>query len=67
MTNWNEYRLLVMASLEELDGRVKKLEEGFVAIKLDMVKMVVKSSFWGSLSGVLVAAVPAIVYWYFHK
>lgn len=61
---WEEYQKLVMANLEDHEERIKVLEKAFTEMRLDMVKLMMRYSFLGSLSATLVVAIPALITWW---
>lgn len=63
--DWKEYSKLVMANLEDHEERIKGLEQALAELKLDMVRMMMKYSFLGSLAATAVVVVPAFLTWYF--
>lgn len=53
---WPEYRLLIVAEIKRHDGWLKHLENRVVALQ-------VKAALWGALSGIISAAIGAVVVW----
>jgi hypothetical protein len=65
--DWKEYSKLVMANLEDHEERIKVLEQALAELKLDMVRMMMKYSFLGSLAATALVAAPVLATWYFGK
>lgn len=64
---WPQCKMLVMANLENHEERIKALETGLESMKMDMVRMMMRYSFLGSLATSVVVIVTAIVTVYLGK
>lgn len=64
---WGQCRMHVMANLDDHEKRIEVLEEALQSLKLDMVRMMMRYSFLGSLATSAVVIVTAIVTVYLGK
>lgn len=58
---WSAYEKLVLDKLDGLDGRLDRLEENQVILRIDVAKLKVKAGLWGGLAGLVPAMVIAAV------
>lgn len=54
--DWDEYRRLVVDTLERLDESLQRLHREVGSLQTEIARLQVKAGFWGALSG-LVAGV----------
>jgi hypothetical protein len=64
---WPNYSKLVMANLEDHEDRIKALEAGMEALKMDMVRMMMRYSVMGTLATSVVVILTAVASVYFGK
>ena len=61
--SWDEHRMLVMESLEELKSEVKEVRRAQDVIRQEIAMLKVKSSLWGGLAGMVSAIILGVMAW----
>lgn len=61
--SWEEHRLLVMQSLEELKVSAKEIKQAQAEIHEEIIMLRVKSSLWGGLAGTVPAIIVGVIAW----
>jgi hypothetical protein len=62
--SWDEHRLYVMKSLDDLTKEVGKVQETQAQIIAEIQMLKVKSSLWGGLAGAVPAIVIGVMAWW---
>lgn len=55
--SFDEYRMLIMKSLESLQEELKTVHEDLMTIKVAIAQLQARASIWGALAGLLGGAV----------
>jgi len=61
--SWNEHRLYVMESLDELKESMDKIQDTQAQIMSEIRLLKLKSSLWGGLAGTVPAIVIGVMAW----
>lgn len=61
--SWDEHRMLVMESLDELKVEVKEVRRAQDVIRQEIAMLKVKSSLWGGLAGTVSAIIVGVMAW----
>jgi hypothetical protein len=61
--SWDEHRLLVMKSLDELKASVADIQKAQEQIHREIITLRVKSSLWGGLAGTVPAIIVGVLAW----
>ena len=61
--SWDEHRMLVMESLDELKSEVKEVRRAQDVIRQEIAMLKVKSSLWGGLAGMVSAIIVGVMAW----
>jgi len=61
--SWNEHRLLVMESLDDLKDEMKEVRKAQELIRQELVALKVRSGLWGGLAGTIPAIVIGVIAW----
>lgn len=60
---WNEYRLLVMESLDELKESNDKIEKRLGRIEVEIAALKIKSGFWGLVGATIPISIMLLASW----
>jgi hypothetical protein len=61
--SWDEYRLLVMQSLDELKVEVREIRKAQELTRQELVALKIRSGLWGGLAGTIPAIVIGVIAW----
>lgn len=54
---WGEYRKLVLAQLEKLEGAANRHEADVAELRVEVAMLKVKAGLWGALAGAIPGAI----------
>ena len=60
-TGWDDCSMLVLKTLERLDGDIRALDEKIDRLTVDLVAIKVKAGLWGAAAGAIPTLVAVLV------
>ena len=63
--SWNEWSKYVLKTLEDMDIRLKEIDNKMNDIHIDIAKLKVKSGIWGAIGGIIPILISILIYFIF--